>query len=258
MFSHFFDYYKKIPDIKPAGLFTKAHFATIAILVLILLLYIKIFDKKSDKVKWRFLTILAFFLPCLEISKVLWDKSQGIFSFPGSLPLHLCGLMSIFMPLTVIFKNTWLKEFVFASGCLGGICAITYPYVNIYPPIHYLYIESMLVHSTIIYIPVLMIKFGFLMPNVKNIPKNFLVLLCLAGGALIVNILTGQNFFFLMGPATDTPLYYIYPKTGYAGYMAIFIGFVLFMWVLLYAPFVIMEKRKRKDKPKEGDTLKAG
>lgn len=246
MLKYFFSYHTEIPDKYAAGLFTPVHIGTIAILALIFFVLAKTFNNKSDRAKKGLLTVLAFTLPCLEISKMIWDMTKGIFTIANSLPLHLCGLMSIFMPLAVLTQKTWLQEFVYACGMLGGICALTYPYVNIYPPIHYLYIESMMVHSIIMYIPLLMIRFGMLRPDIRSLPYSLIFLVLLAFGATIINAATGSNFFFLRGPALNTPLYYIYDKTGYVGYLAIFIIFVLIMWGLLYLPFSF-----KKDKPED-------
>ncbi len=110
MKNYFFTYIDNIPKELHSELFTVQHFLSIGMIICVWIILILIYKDKSIKVKWRFMAITSFLLPLLEVALMIWYKSVGQFSFGYALPLHLCSLMCIIMPVTVFTRNNLLME----------------------------------------------------------------------------------------------------------------------------------------------------
>ena len=73
----------------------------------------------------------AILVPLLELSHSVWLYLTGTTSLIKLLPLHLCGLQSLFIPLAVFTKFTCFRDFVYATSLLGGIFGTVMPAGNL-------------------------------------------------------------------------------------------------------------------------------
>ncbi|QNU67757.1 TIGR02206 family membrane protein [Ruminiclostridium herbifermentans] len=249
MKNYFFSYIDDIPKELHSELFTVQHFLSIGMIMCAWIILILIYKDKSVKAKWRLMAITSLLLPLLEVSMMIWYKSVGQFSFGYSLPLHLCSLMCIIMPITVFTKNNLLMEYSYAMGLAPSLITLFTPDVYYYPTFSFLYIQTMLVHGVICFIPIFFIFCLGFKPNIRNLPKAIAMLFCLAVMIIPVNYITNGNYFFLRYPAKGSIMEYFSSIFGSPGYLipVFFVGCIL--WLLMYLPFALIEQKRKFKKP---------
>ena len=126
---YFFTYKDQLPDNIGVGTFTPLHLSILAIFFVLIFIGIRFFKNKDAKVRHRFLLIIAFLIPMLELIRILWVISLQIEELIPSalLPFQLCGLMSIFVPWAVITRKPILLELVYVGGIAGAGMALLTP-----------------------------------------------------------------------------------------------------------------------------------
>ena len=183
---------------------------------------------------------------------MIWYKSIGQFSLGYSLPLHLCSLMCIIMPIMAITKSPLLMEYCYAMGLAPALLALITPDVYFYPAISFIYIQTIIVHGIICIIPIFMVfTIGF-KPNIRNLPKAIALLIGLAVAIIPVNYFTNGNYFFLRYPAPGSIMETFAETFGKPGYLVPTFLLGCIMWVLLYAPFTLMSFKTDKRIKNEG------
>ena len=170
---------------------------------LLIILYHHLSHSQSVKL----LHILAIAVPVVEAVRILWMICLGEGNWVKLLPLHLCGLQVIFIPLAVFTKNRRFQSYVWATSILGGIVAILYPsgIVETYPFFHFQTLQSFVLHILLVLVPLLMFLCGEYHPRTSDITMMFPVLLLGASAAFAVDWIWDQNYMFLRS-ADGVPL----------------------------------------------------
>lgn len=240
MSKYFFSYIDDIPKGFHNTLFSVQHLLAIGMVIFSWAILTLVFKDKSIDKKWKFISLISLLLPLLEIVQMIWYKSIGQFSFGYTLPLHLCSLMSVLLPLMAFTKNALLKEYSYAIGLASALMAIITPDVYFYPSFSFIYLQSMLVHGIICFIPIFLIFGMGFRPNIRNLPKVIGMLIGLSILITPVNYITDGNYFFLRFPAIGSPMEIFADLVGSPWYLipTLLLGCVL--WVMLYIPFVAM------------------
>ena len=239
MFKYFFSYYKDIPKQYRRELFDFQQLIALMIVIAVCLLLIYIYRQASENKKWKVVRVLSFILPIMEVAQMIWYKSIGQFSLAYTLPLHLCSLMCIIMPIMAITKSPLLMEYCYAMGLAPALLALITPDVYFYPAISFIYIQTIVVHGIICIIPIFTIAAIGYKPNIRNLPKAIAMLIGLAVAIIPVNYFTNGNYFFLRYPAPGSIMEVFANTFGKPGYLlpTFLVGCI--MWVLLYAPFYL-------------------
>ena len=248
MFKYFFSYYKDIPKQFRRELFDFQQLIALLIVAAVCLLLIYTYRQASVQKKWKVVRVLSFILPIMEVAQMIWYKSIGQFSLGYTLPLHLCSLMCIIMPIMAITKSTLLMEYCYAMGLAPALLALITPDVYFYPAISFIYIQTIIVHGIICIIPIFTIAVIGFRPNIRNLPKVIAMLIGLAVVIIPVNYFTNGNYFFLRYPAPGSVMEVFASIFGKPGYLAptFLVGCV--MWMVLYTPFILVTLISTKNK----------
>ncbi len=143
----------------------------------------------------------------------------GGFNWWGELPLHLCNINMLLIPIGVIFNIRSIRSVCFFVGPLGALMAIVMPGLGFsgfsiltprmicYYGIHFMIIvEGLAIGTTGLYRPVF-----------KDIPRTILTTVCLCFATFLVNVvlrLTGlhpdANYFFSVDPQGNPVLELLY------------------------------------------------
>ncbi len=241
MFKYFFTYIDQIPKEYRNELFSGQHLLTLGIVIYLWFIIILFLKDKSVIVKWKVLRIISLILPILELAQMVWYKSVGEFSWEYTLPLHLCSLMSILLPLMAFTRNKLLQEYSYAIGLAPAFMTLLTPDVFYYPSMSFIYIQTMLVHGIICLIPLIMVLCMGFRPDIRKLPK---VIAMLVGFALIItpiNSITGGNYFFLRYPAAGSPMESFEKLIGNPGYLVLTFALGCVLWLLLYLPFIVIK-----------------
>lgn len=254
---YFFSYINDIPEKLHNTLLSRQHILALAMVVCIWFLIIYLFKNKTIVYNWRVIRTLSLLLPIFECAQMIWYESIGKFSFGYTLPLHLCSLMSIVLPIMAFSKIRLLQEYAYAIGLAPALMTLLTPDVYYYPALSFIFIQTMMVHGIICLIPLFMvINMGF-RPDVRKLPK---VIVMLVGFALVmipINYITNGNYFFLRYPAQGSPMESFAAILGSPGYLLLTFLMGCVLWAVSYAPFIIMQfatksrkKRSEKSQPK--------
>ena len=203
---YFFSASKNVPDQYHTGTFTPKHFLAIGVVLVIMTVLTLIFKNKSEKTRRIFIIVCAFLIPTIQACNLIWLSSIGEASIKTDLPLHLCGVMYVVIPVMVLTKNKYLKEFVYACGMPGALMAILTPDSGDYFIISYGYLQFMLIHMFIFYVPFFMTLTKEIQPRLKHIYRAVIPFLTLAVIDLIVDLAIGggTNYLFLIIPSKGT------------------------------------------------------
>ena len=245
MFRYFFTYIDNIPRRNHNSMFSVQHLLAIGMVICMWCILTILFKDKSDEKKWRMLILISLLLPLTEGAQMLWYNAVGQFSCGNTLPLHLCSLMCIILPVMTITKSRLLMEYSYAMGLAPAFMTLLTPDVYYYPSISFIYIQSMLVHGIICFIPIFMVfGMGFKL-DIRSLPKTVAMLIAFALLVTPVNIVTNGNYFFLRFPAPGSPMEFFAKQVGSPWYLIPTFLLGCFLWVILYMPFVLLKRHKR-------------
>ena len=188
----------------------------------------------------------AVCVPVLEFTHTIWLYLTGTTSIIKLLPLHLCAMQSIFIPLAVFTGKRCFYEFIYATSILGGFFGILLPsgVAGCYPLWHYQTLQTALLHALLMFIPLALIRIKVFRPDIRNFPKLLLIFLCVALAAAAVDFGFGENYMFLRQAPEGTPLVWIYDTFGHAGYLCITFLLLAALSLSLYLPFLKRKKQK--------------
>lgn len=262
MHGYFFSYIDDIPKTMRSTLFSLQHFIAIGLVVCVWVVLLLVFKNRSYAAKWKFVLVLSLLLPLFEAAQMIWYKAVGQFSWGYTLPLHLCSLMSVILPVMAVSRNKLLQEYAYAMGLAPALMTLLTPDVYYYPALSFIYIQTMVVHGLICFIPLFLIFGMGFKPNIRNLPRVTAMLIGFAVLNIPVNYFTDGNYFFLRYPAAGSPMEAFAEMVGSPWYLipTFLLGCVL--WLVLYLPFVIVgwnaKHRQVKQEeqeliPKEGE-----
>jgi hypothetical integral membrane protein (TIGR02206 family) len=196
--------------------------------------------KQNDKL----LKVIVFSIVALEVARQLWAVSMGNYLWSEMLPLHLCGIQIFLMPLMLKTKLPLLKNFVYLTAFPGALAALLFNETVFYkyPIFHFQSIQTFVIHTLIMIVPIFMMVFDGFRPQLKYIlPSTGLIaLIAIFDG--FVNVITGGNYLFIASAPADTPIAWVADVTGWPGYIPVMIFIVAIIWLILVLPFTIAEK----------------
>ena len=142
------------------------------------------------------------------------------FNWWGELPLHLCNINMLLIPVAVLFDLQMLMSFCFFVGSICAALAIIMPGVGFD---HYsIFMPRMLgyfgTHFMVVILAIAIVSFGLYRPKFKDIPKTCVVITVISFCVFLINLLfinTGlypkANYFYTMRPIGN-PLLELFHK----------------------------------------------
>jgi hypothetical integral membrane protein (TIGR02206 family) len=197
--------------------FNALFFCIFAVLILILIVASIFLNKKSVETRKKVLviasviTLIGFVLYKIALSQdpefdeLRRSVGMGGFNWWGELPLQLCNVNMILIPIAVLLDRRELLAFCFFVGPLGALMALTMPGMEFngfsillprmlgYYGTHFLIVIEGLAVATL----------GLYRPKFKDLPRIVLTILIIAFVVFLINMamrLTGlypsANYFF--------------------------------------------------------------
>ena len=223
-------------------------FSAIALAIILGLRY----RNKSDKEKNTVLIWTAILIDAFEITKIIIGLIHDPSFWKISLPLFLCSIQLITIPLAAFCKGR-LKEasldFVFMFGMLGGLLgpygmALNY---NTYPTVSWPNFVSAVTHSMSGFAALYIGVSGMASMKKKNIPLSFAILFSFTVAAYVANLAIGYNYMFLMSH-DGTPYQIFYNLVN--GNKVLYPLFVMSLFVLYIILFNAIYARCTRKKAK--------
>ena len=247
--------------------FNPLFFACFAFFIALLVVVSLILKNRSDKTKrvvlivTCILTFIGFFVYKYFLSiDTEYDRlvieTRGGFTWWAELPLQLCNINMMIIPIAVALKNRPLMSFSFFLAPLGALLALMSPAVGFDG--YSIWLPRMLgfygTHFMIIIEALALVTFGFYRPKFKDLPKTVLtlvILMLVITGINFLLIKTGlynrANYFFTMEHEGISILKLFWSWIPYPVVYLLPGAVILAVYMLLVTtPFAIADKIKKK------------
>lgn len=243
MLNYFFTYDIHLPEGVGISLFGGEHFRWLIFSIFACMALCRIYLELPQTKTKTMRRIIALCILSCELTKAFVLIRNDLYSI-YYLPLHLCNLAGFFILFHAITNRPLVAHFLYAICMPGAICALLFPDWIRYPAFNLLSINSFLEHILLVAYPILLVARKEITPNVTALPRCFLILCGLSIPVYIFDKLFEANYMFLNWPSPGSPLEVFAKFWGEPGYLLGFIPLLLTAWLLLYTPFLIVQRRK--------------
>jgi hypothetical integral membrane protein (TIGR02206 family) len=240
----FFAHFSELTSIQPVMPFDAQNMQLIllglfsAVFPLVLAIFLNHEQRKQALVFW--VSAIVF----LEFSRQIWALSLGIYDFSEMLPLHLCGMQVILMPIMLKTQKRSWRTFVYLTAMIGALAAIFFNegILERYPLWHFQSLQSFIIHGLIMMVPLYDIIWFKFRPSFKELPFATMLMAYLAIQSYIINIFTGGNYLFVTFAPRNTPLELVSSLVGPTLYVPVMFVIVHIIWTLQLLPFHFKRK----------------
>ena len=174
----------------------------------------------------------------------VWEiRSFGSIDPATTLPLYLCSLFWLLLPLAAFAREGIVRQTATASLCtivmLCGVLGLVFNvYLNHYPFFSFVPLRSLLYHMLMILVPTGMWASGYYRPQPRDRLLCFVPVGALVGISLVLNRLFGWDYCYTAGgPGTPFErLSAVLPRGIFL--VVLYGGLLLLIQVLFYRPFL--------------------
>ncbi len=200
--------------------------------------------------------VYKYFLSLDSDFNIITAKMGG-FNWWGELPLQLCNINMILIPVAVMKKSRPLMSFSFFLGPLGALMALLMPGTGFDG--YSLLLPRMLgyygTHFMIIIEGLALVTFGLFRPRFRDLPRAVIAALLISFSVFVFNIIlrrTGlhprANYFFSVETEGNFLLELFHHWLPYPFLYLLPCVFILGAYMLVVTlPFEIADRRKHKD-----------
>lgn len=210
------------PDPQAFSLFSTEHLALLSVLAVCIAAGLYALKRMPPASAEKVIYAAAVLEPVLELSHSVWMYWTGTTELVKLLPLHLCGLQSLFIPLAVFTGFTCFRDFVYASSLLGGIFGTVFPagVAGYYPLWSFQTLQTFALHGLLIFVPLALIRTGRHRPDPRRFPRVLCIFLLAVLAVGSIDCAFGENYMFLYAAPENTPLEWIFDTFGRGVYLA--------------------------------------
>ncbi len=158
-----------------------------------------------------FMRRVTLLVLCFDPIYWIWEWRQFQFlDLASTLPLYICSLFWIMLPIAVYSKPSLLKRIALSNICtvglLGGVFGLVFnTYLNQYPFMSFVPMRSLLYHFLMILVSCSMWATGYYKPKAGDALLSHLPLLAILLPSIILSQLFGWDYCFVAG-GIGTPL----------------------------------------------------
>ncbi|WP_181347741.1 TIGR02206 family membrane protein [Thalassobacillus sp. CUG 92003] len=194
--------------------------------------------RESDTVytllRWSLLGVLII----SEVSYQTWAAVNGVWNVGAHLPLHLCGIASLFGMAALITRHYKLIQLTLFIGIIPSFMALLTPEIP-YNYEHFRYWKFFIHHMAIPWTSVFLLVTSSVKVSWKNALEAYGYLVAYSILVSLYNVYFGSNYLYLAEtPLADTPLdllgggvlYYL--NLGILALLSFFLTYGLYHMVL--------------------------
>ncbi|MCM3616573.1 TIGR02206 family membrane protein [Sutcliffiella horikoshii] len=224
-------------------LFSASHIVSLCVTIALLFFLFLFRNESWMKMNGRWLIVLG--LAGSEIWLNYWYFTTGMWDIRYTLPFQLCSISLYLCVWMLLTRQKLVFEVVYFLGVGGALQALLTPEL-FYDFPHFRFLHFFIAHISIIMAVFYMLWIEKFQVKFKSVWKAFAALNVIAFIVYFVNKLTGGNYMFLAEKPTNASLIdFLGP---YPWYILTLEFVVLFIFLLLYAPFFFQEKMKSRKK----------
>ena len=244
-FSHFWTSPVDAPEELAFGQFSTAHLVMVAIMAVVVTLLVIGYCRATTKRRRVIRLVVGISVLLLEL--VLRQGAfimLGIYT-PSILPLHACAIATFCVFIDSVKPNSWCREYIYALGTWGPLCAVTFPDWANQPIINIFTWQAFLIHALLFGYALMILISKEFRPSWKNLWKVLIIMGVFVGASLYTNATMDTNFWFLATAAPGSPLE---PLQAFAGtlYIPLLAAILIVLWVVMYLPWIRRKARKEE------------
>ena len=241
---------------RPAeGFFSWQHLLFVTSLMIVMVIFAALLGRKnrslSDKKKNRVLIFAAILIDSLELFKIILACAQDAAAWKMQLPLFLCSIQLITIPLAAFSKGrikAASMDFVAIFGILGAVMGTYFAGQNYacYPVLSFDNVVSAITHSISGFTALYLLIIGMTQMKKENMVITFGILIGFCVAAYIANIVLDYNYMFLMrGDGTPYDILFNLVKGNAIAYpIGVAVLFLLYI-MAFYGVFYLIKGKKK-------------
>lgn len=187
----------------------------------------------------RWLKVCAVLAVLFDPIYWAWELWQfGQIHLGTTLPLYLCSLFCMMLPVAMFSKQEKLRQMAAANVCtmgvLGGVLGLVFNvYLNHYPFFHFVPVRSLLYHILMVAAATLLWCGGVYRPRASDRVLCFVPVVTLVSVCLVLNRLFGWDYCYTAG-GVGTPLEVVSRLMPQWAFLLVLYGG---LWMLIQALF---------------------
>ena len=220
------------------------HLLPIFFAVLFSVVFIKYANRKLSKRHQEFaLKILTCFVSFTVLAFHIYKISLGNYNITTDLPLYLCSLLGLLIPIFAFYRKYWVYEILLFWIIGGTFQAVLTPDIELGFP-SFDYFRYWVVHLGLLMV-IFYATFVFnLRPNLKSVFKSFLALQIYVVIMVGINKLLKANYFYLNEKPQSASLLDYFGEWPW--YIVVVQLIVIPLFLLIYLPFYLTLNKKSK------------
>ena len=222
------------------------HIFPIIIAFLFSIVFIKYAQRKLNKTQQKHVFhIFACTISLIVIVFHAHKISLGFYNISTDLPLYLCSLLGLIIPVFTYYRKYWMYE-VLVFWIIGGtLQAVLTPDIPLGFP-SFDYFRYWVVHLGLL-IVIFYATFVFdMQPKLKSVFKSFLALQIYIITMVVINKILGANYFYLNEKPQSASLLDYFGEWPW--YLIMLQILIIPYFLLIYLPFYLLQKRQKKQK----------
>ncbi|MFD1614764.1 YwaF family protein [Gelatiniphilus marinus] len=238
--------YKAIFLFKRVAIGSLEHILPILFSVVFCVVFIKYSKRKlSNKQQEKALHIFGCLVSFIVIAFHLYYISLGSYNVTTDLPLNLCSLVTLLIPVFTYYRKFWMFEIVLfwvIAGTTQGILTPDIP--EGFPALDYF--RYWTVHLGLLIVVFYAIFVFKMKPSFKSVLKSFFALQLYFISMVIINYVLDANYFYLnKKPESASILDYF---GEWPMYIIVVQIIIIPYFLLIYLPFYLVERKRKKIK----------
>jgi hypothetical integral membrane protein (TIGR02206 family) len=235
-FDHFLDSPQRADQVG-FGLFSTQHLGMLGVLALFIVVVVWTYVRSTSQTRRVIRLGMGIIVLTMELAiRQAGFVVMGIYH-ADILPLHACAATTFCVFIDSIKPNSWCREFIYALGSWGALCALIFPDWTDQPLMNLFTWQSFLAHACLVAYALMILIAGEFRPSLKNLWKAVVIMVGFVIPSLIANHFWGTNFWFLSTAAPGSPLEPLQKMAGQF-YIPVLGGALILLWGIMYLPWV--------------------
>ncbi|WP_299339408.1 TIGR02206 family membrane protein [uncultured Psychroserpens sp.] len=215
-------------------IFSWEHLLPIGIATVFAVALIRYAKQMPTEKQQRLIHYIAVFISTTVIGFHVYHMLFSTYDFRTDLPLYLCSLLGILIPIYTYYRRYWMFEilvFWIIAGTLQGVItpdiAVGFPSFD--------YFRYWIVHLGLLIVMFYSIYVLDFKPKLKSVFKSFLALQVYVGLMIFINYLLNANYFYLNEKPKSASLLDYFGEWPY--YIIACQLIIIPLFLIIYLPF---------------------
>jgi hypothetical integral membrane protein (TIGR02206 family) len=218
------------------------HIIPVGLAVVIAVILIRYASTISPERQQQLIHYIAVFISISVIAFHMYMMITTHYDFRTDLPLYLCSLLGILIPIFTYYRKYWIFEILVFWIIAGTLQAVITPDIAVgFPSMDYF--RYWIVHLGLLIVIFYAIFVFRLKPKLKSVFKSFLALQLYVVIMIVINYLLDANYFYLNAKPKSASVLDYFGEWPY--YIIVVQLIIIPLFLIIYLPFYISEERKK-------------